>query len=72
MSTQANSPFTVTGVTVSLSIRHTNADRLQQRGLFAQTSQFEYARREIENRVNAGELVEESDEKSERNRLAKL
>ena len=26
MSTQANSPFTVTGVTVSLSIRHTNAD----------------------------------------------
>ena len=47
-----------------------DADRLQQRGLRAQPGQFEDARREIENRIDAGELVEERDEDGEQDRHA--
>src|ERR1041385_5972277 len=47
-------------------VRDADADRLQQRRLLAETGEAEYARREVEDRVDAGELVEERDEEGER------
>src|SRR5208337_2034360 len=47
-----------------------DADRLQQCGVRTQTSQFKYPRREIENRIDAGKLVEEGNEDSEQNWFA--
>ena len=46
-------------------IRDADADGLQQRGLCAEAGQLEDARREVEDRVDAGELVEERDEERE-------
>src|ERR1700676_4946091 len=40
-------------------IGQADANGLQQRGFRAQPGKFKYARREIENRIDAGELVEE-------------
>ena len=49
-------------------IGHANADGLEQRGFLAQTGHLKNARRKIENGIDAGELVEERDEKGEQDR----
>src|SRR5262249_55270752 len=43
-------------------IGQANANRLQQRGFGAESCEFEDARREVENRVDARKLVEESNQ----------
>ena len=45
-------------------------DRLQQGRFLRQACHFKYARRIIENRIDAGQLVEKGDEKGEQNRDA--
>jgi len=40
-------------------IGNTDADGLQQRGFRTQAGKFKYARREVKNRIDARELVEE-------------
>src|SRR5260221_9434607 len=51
-------------------IGHTNSHRLEQRGFRRQTGQLKNARSEIENRVDAGELIEEGDQKGQQDRSA--
>ena len=48
-----------------------DADGLQQRGFCAEAGQFKDAGREVQNRIDAGELVEEGDQDGEQNRLLK-
>ena len=47
-----------------------NADGLKQRGFFGQSGHLKYAGREIENRVDAGQLVEKGDQEGEQDWLA--
>src|ERR1019366_2522050 len=49
-----------------------DADGLQQRGFGTQTGQFKDARRKVENGVDAGELVEEGDQKCQQDRRLEL
>src|SRR5579864_5126859 len=51
-------------------IGDTDADRLQQRRLRAQAGQFKDARGEVQNCVDARELIEERDQDSEQDRFA--
>src|SRR5258708_28569623 len=51
-------------------IGNADADRLQQRGFCAEASQFKYARREVQNRIDAGELVEERNQDGEQDGFA--
>ncbi len=46
-------------------VGYADPDRLEQRGFFTEAGQLENARRKIENRVDAGKLVEKRDEKSQ-------
>src|ERR1022692_140813 len=48
-----------------------NADRLQQRGFSAKPGKFEYARREIQNRIDARHLIEKRNQDGEHDRLSK-
>src|ERR1019366_4969662 len=48
-----------------------DSDGLQQRGFCTQPGKFKYARSEVKNRVDAGELVEECDEDGKQDRFAK-
>src|SRR5690348_17477638 len=45
-----------------------DSDRLQQCCLGAESGHLEYARREIEDRVDSGELIEERDQEREHDR----
>ena len=49
-------------------VRHTDADRLQQRGLVTEAGELEDARREVQDCVDARELVEERDQECEHDR----
>src|ERR1019366_3005275 len=51
-------------------IRDADADGLEQRGFCSQTGKSKYARSEVENRIDAGELVEERNEDGKQNRFA--
>src|ERR1035438_9679496 len=46
-------------------IGHADANGLQKRGIRTQTGKFKYARSKVENGVDAGELVEEGNQKSQ-------
>jgi len=52
-------------------IGEADANGLQQRGFRAQPGKFKYAWGEIENRIDAGELVEKCNQDGEQNRFAK-
>src|SRR5208337_2576807 len=51
-------------------IGNADADRLQQRRLCPEPSKFKDARSEVENRVDAGELIEERNQNGQQNRFA--
>ena len=49
-------------------VGHPDADRLQERGFLSQSGHFENAGRKVEDRINAGELVEKGDQEGELDR----
>jgi hypothetical protein len=51
-------------------IRDANADGLQQRGLRTESGHFKNARRKVEHRIDAGELVKKGDQEGEQDRHA--
>src|ERR1039457_1371981 len=48
-----------------------NPDGLQERGFCAEAGKFKYAGREVQNRIDARELVEEGNQNGEQDRFAK-
>ena len=46
--------------------------RLQQGGLFGQSGHLENARREIQHRIDAGQLIEQRDQHGKQNRRAQI
>src|SRR5580658_7924247 len=52
-------------------IRGANTNRLQQRCFCAEAGKFEYAGREVQDRIDAGKLVKEGNQDGEQDRFAK-
>src|ERR1700686_686308 len=52
-------------------IGDSDTDGLQKGGLCAQTCEFKDARCEVQNRIDAGKLIEEGDQDGEQDRFAK-
>src|ERR1700732_3636191 len=51
-------------------IGHANSDRLQQSSFCGEAGQFKDAGSEVQNRIDAGKLVEESNQDGEQDRFA--